>query len=451
MVIAILCCALAFVLAAAAGLLSWLDGDRPVHGLVLLGVGATLALAGFWVLFGLVDDHFSGLERLRGRLVMMRAEAGSGARVDPSVEPWRQDAEGGRLADAAFGLVQLWRQTAQAPDARLTALVAAVPEPMVAVTETGVVSLINAGCLAILGGDRARPGTSIYAALDDRDLDAARRVARAQSQPARAALRHAEGHLVTARVVDLGPGHGALLMFAADAPSAGAAGPLLHDLSLHEAPPTPRPVSDETPLDALSAWVLDLETTGLDPRTCRIVSIGAIRQHGGRLYRGTTIDQLVNPGAPIPAASTAIHGITDPMVETAPGFGDILPQIERLLAGCAMVGHNIGFDLAVLASEAARCGRSWPTMPALDTVLLVAALEPQRTDLNLEAIATDWGVPAAARHTALGDCLIAGEVYARLLPRLAERGITSYGAARAFSRTATRAYALQRSAGWALP
>ena len=197
--------------------------------------------------------------------------------------------------------------------------------------------------------------------------------------------------------------------------------------------------------------MLDLETTGLDPRSCRVVAIGAVRQHGGRLYRGTVIDQLINPGEPIPSASSAVHGITDVLVETTPPLAAVLPEIQHRLQGCVLVGHNIGFDLAVLTNEAARCGRTWPVPPALDTFLLTAALEPQRVDLNLEAIAADWGVPAAARHTALGDCLITGELYSRLLPRLSDRGITTYGASRTFSLTARRAVARQMAVGWATP
>jgi len=232
---AILACIAATVLAAAAGIVAWAEGALPGPALALLALGATVALAGFWVLIGLVDAHFDALERLRGRLVMMRAEAAGGARPDPSAGGPGEDAETGQLADAALALAEIWRQAAQAPDARLAAIVAAVPEPLVAVTETGLVSLVNERALGLLGRERAAVGTSIFAALDDRDLAAARAAARAEGGPVRAALRHAEGHMVAMRVVDLGPGHGALLL--PDSESEGTGGPLHSDLSLHETPP----------------------------------------------------------------------------------------------------------------------------------------------------------------------------------------------------------------------
>lgn len=448
-IIAILACVAAFVLIAGGALSAWADGRLPGLALALIGVGATVAVTAFWILIGLVDDHFDGLERLRSRLVMLRAEASGSARAKEAAPPLRPDAEAGRLSDAALALADVWRLAAAAPDARLTAIVAAVPEALVAITDTGIVSLINAAGLSALGAERARVGTSIFAAIDDRDLAAARQAARASGGAVRAELRHVEGRRIAVRVVDLGPGHGAVLLPDAGADDAGLAGGALHhDLSLHETPPQPQPIGEDTPLDALPAWVLDLETTGLDHHRCRIVSVGAVRQHGGRLFRGAVIDRLVNPGEPIPAASSAVHGITDRLVESAPAFATVLPELERALAGCALVGHNIGFDMAMLTAEAARCGSSWPAQPTLDTFLLVAALEPARNALDLESIAGDWGVAVEARHTALGDCLITGEIYARLLPRLAERGILTYGAALAFSHTARRALMLQRAAGW---
>jgi DNA polymerase III subunit epsilon len=446
---AIVACIAAMVLAVVAGIIDWAQGSLPGPALALLALAATIGLAGFWVLIGLIDAHFTALERVRGRLIMMRADPDRGARPAADAGGTADDAEAGRLEDAALALAEIWRQAAQAPDTRLAAIVAAVPEPLVAVTETGLVSLVNQRALGLLGPERAALGTSIFAALDDRDLAAARAAARSDGRPVRASLRHADGHPIAVRVVDLGPGHGVLLLPVSDAEAAG--GQVHSDLGLHETPPPPTPVGDDTRLDALSAWVLDLETTGLDPRDCRIVALGAIRLHGGRLYRGTMIDLLVNPGLPIPPTASAVHGITDILVATAPGIAAVLPELERSLAGCALVGHNIGFDMAVLAAEAARSGHRWPVAPALDTGLLAAALEPGRRELDLETIAADCGVPATARHTALGDCLIAGEVYARLLPRLADRGITTYGEARAFSRTARHALAHQRAGGWVTP
>lgn len=66
-----------------------------------------------------------------------------------------------------------------------------------------------------------------------------------------------------------------------------------------------------TPLMALDAVVLDTETTGLDPARARVVEIGAVRIHNGRVDEGATLRLLVRPDEPVPAAATAIHGIDE--------------------------------------------------------------------------------------------------------------------------------------------
>lgn len=91
--------------------------------------------------------------------------------------------------------------------------------------------------------------------------------------------------------------------------------------------------------------VLDTETTGLND-AARIVEIAAYSGTGEKL-----IDTLVNPGVPIPAAATRIHGIADADVADAPAFGEILPELTRALTGRRIVIYNVEFDTARLAHE----------------------------------------------------------------------------------------------------
>ena len=69
--------------------------------------------------------------------------------------------------------------------------------------------------------------------------------------------------------------------------------------------------SSATPLLALEATVLDTETTGLDPAKARIVEVAAIRSSSATPNAPTHFTSKLNPGEPIPAAATAIHGIDD--------------------------------------------------------------------------------------------------------------------------------------------
>ena len=91
---------------------------------------------------------------------------------------------------------------------------------------------------------------------------------------------------------------------------------------------------------------IDLETTGLDATRDAAVAVAVVPFRGGEPIGG--YETLVNPGRPIPAASTRIHGITDEMVTAAPRLGEVLDEIEALFGDHVVVGHGVAFDLAIL-------------------------------------------------------------------------------------------------------
>jgi len=66
----------------------------------------------------------------------------------------------------------------------------------------------------------------------------------------------------------------------------------------------------------------------------------------------------------------------------------------------------------------------------LDTLLLSALVHPQQESHRLEAIAERFGVPVLGRHTALGDAMVTAEVFLKLVPLLAERGLLTLGQVR---------------------
>ena len=96
--------------------------------------------------------------------------------------------------------------------------------------------------------------------------------------------------------------------------------------------------------------VLDLETTGTDAKKDRIVEICVIKiePNGERV----TKTRRLNPGVPIPAEVTAIHGIRDADVRDQPRFAQVAKGLVEFLAGCDLCGFNIRkFDLQLLVAE----------------------------------------------------------------------------------------------------
>lgn len=105
--------------------------------------------------------------------------------------------------------------------------------------------------------------------------------------------------------------------------------------------------------------VFDLETTGTDPATDRIVEISVLRlSPGGRKDLRT---QRVNPGRPIPPEATAVHGISDMDVRGMPSFDEVARDYLAFLEGCDLCGFNIKrFDLRLLSVEFTRVGLGLP-------------------------------------------------------------------------------------------
>jgi DNA polymerase III epsilon subunit-like protein len=166
---------------------------------------------------------------------------------------------------------------------------------------------------------------------------------------------------------------------------------------------------------------VDLETTGLDPRTDAIVALAAVPFVEREPQPGLVM--LVQPGRPIPPASTAIHGITDEMVAAAPTVRPALSALEAALGPDVVVGHGVGFDMAVIARER-RANRLHPLKsPTLDTRQLAAALHPDWADVGLDAVAARLGIAIMGRHTARGDAVAAGQILLALLPALTAQGL----------------------------
>lgn len=172
---------------------------------------------------------------------------------------------------------------------------------------------------------------------------------------------------------------------------------------------------------------IDLETTGLDPRRDDVVAVAAIPFVEGRPRPGYV--SLVDPGRPIPAASTRIHGIDDRGVAGAPALDEVLPRLDAACAGRVLVGHDVAFDVAVLARARRLRGLPEPEIIALDTHRLAVALHPSwRRHAELETVARHLGIPVVGRHTAEGDARLAGQILLALLPRFRQRGVGTVGA-----------------------
>lgn len=205
--------------------------------------------------------------------------------------------------------------------------------------------------------------------------------------------------------------------------------PIYYDFDLFHQPGQ-IPALDERPLAELHYTVFDTETTGLDPSNGdEIVAIGAVRIVNTRLLTSEVFEQLVNPRRGMSLVATRIHGITDVMLRDQPVIEQVLPGFHSFCADTVLVAHNAAFDMRFLQIKERASGVEFGHA-VLDTLMLSAVLHPDHTDHTLEAIAARFGISVIGRHTALGDAIVTGQIFLKMIPLLRQKGIVTLKQAR---------------------
>ncbi|MDX9828415.1 MAG: 3'-5' exonuclease, partial [Spirochaetia bacterium] len=153
---------------------------------------------------------------------------------------------------------------------------------------------------------------------------------------------------------------------------------------------------------------IDVETTGLDPRNDRVLEIGVQLfsfDPEGALVREDSWSSLINPAMSIPAASTAIHGITDLEVSSAPYFSQVTDMLSSLIGSRVAVAHNAGFDTGFIDAEYARLGLDSPFAEVADSLLLLRQANPNLLSYSLDKAAFVLGIERGRSHRALDDAV----------------------------------------------
>jgi DNA polymerase III subunit epsilon len=171
--------------------------------------------------------------------------------------------------------------------------------------------------------------------------------------------------------------------------------------------------------------VFDLETTGVDVETARIVTahIGVIGADGEPVEAWSW---LADPGIDIPGAATDVHGIT---TERARAEGrparEVVTEVIAVLAEILarpvpLVVYNAAYDLSLLRHEAHRHGLAPldSPQPVIDPLVIDKAVDRyRRGKRTLEAVAIEYGVLLTGAHDAAADAIAAGRVAQALARR----------------------------------
>lgn len=168
----------------------------------------------------------------------------------------------------------------------------------------------------------------------------------------------------------------------------------------------------EKEIDDMDAYIaLDLETTGLSPKSDRILEIGA-----ARVVNGVVVDSystLIDPERVIPGRITELTGITQDMVKGMPKIKDAVPGLVAFCGELPLLGHNIMFDYSFIKHSAVNNGFTFEK-EGIDTLKISRALLADLPSRSLQSLRLHYEIPQENVHRALDDALTAHLLYRRL-------------------------------------
>jgi DNA polymerase III subunit epsilon len=158
--------------------------------------------------------------------------------------------------------------------------------------------------------------------------------------------------------------------------------------------------------------IVDIETTGLYAGANGITEI-AIVLHNGVEIEGS-YNTLINPRMPIQKYVQGLTGITDAMVQKAPLFSQVAPNIYNLLHNRIFVAHNVNFDYSFVKDHLAAAGYLL-NAPKICTIRLAKKLFPGLPKYGLATLTKEWNIPLNGHHRALGDAQATALIFDLLL------------------------------------
>ncbi|WP_243361878.1 3'-5' exonuclease [Fundidesulfovibrio terrae] len=182
----------------------------------------------------------------------------------------------------------------------------------------------------------------------------------------------------------------------------------------------------DEPVGRAEFVVFDLETGGLDPSRDAVLSMGAVKMHGGRIDLGSVFEMLVRPSGKVPShESVRVHLLTPSELKDKPPIEEALPAFLEYCGDAVLTGWHVELDMAFLRSWAKRLKLPPPPNRSLDVLGLYLAIRGGRgshlldelplKDATLYSVARALGVSPRGAHNALGDAWLTAQVLQRFL------------------------------------
>jgi len=174
--------------------------------------------------------------------------------------------------------------------------------------------------------------------------------------------------------------------------------------------------------------ILDIESTGLNPKEDRILSIGAIKIKNNQIKVSDTLELYLNQKEFNPDTAT-IHGILKNEDGQKLSESEAIKELIEYLGNSVIVGHSISFDISIINELIKRNFAEKLLNKTLDTVDLYKRVKggdyKTGSSLSLDALSLEFNIPQSDRHNAAGDALITAILFLKLNARLKTRGVNT--------------------------
>ncbi len=169
--------------------------------------------------------------------------------------------------------------------------------------------------------------------------------------------------------------------------------------------------------------IIDIETTGGDPRKDKITEIAVFIHDGEKVIE--EYQTLINPQTKIPHFISKMTGITDEMVKHSPRFFEVAKKIVQITEGKIFVAHNVSFDYRFISEEFLKLGFNYQR-ECLCTVKLSRKVFPGLQSYSLGRLCNSLNINLNNRHRAAGDALATVKLF-ELIKKSSDNGLLSNG------------------------
>lgn len=167
----------------------------------------------------------------------------------------------------------------------------------------------------------------------------------------------------------------------------------------------------------LSFIALDVETTGLEAATNRIIELALVPYNFSDDVK--PFCQLFSVGESLSQEIVQITGISDAMLKNQPSFPEHADDCIRLMKRASfVVAYNAKFDRPFLESEMARVKKVLPELPWIDPFVFICELDRYKRGKKLGDAAKRWGVNLENAHRAMADAQAAGDLLMKMADKI---------------------------------